>query len=375
MIFLLLFSTPSFSNKFILDTTYHETYVSENDEYARLSFWTYKFSNSHIEEKIHFEYINDNKTQKYSRIIYLYDDFDRLIDETEQLFVIYNEDSTKWLNQKRNIYKFTEDAYFEIEQKWEFALHNYQWFNKKRWESYFDNDGNVHIFKYKRWENDDWSNIIKNSIFYDEFNRIDTLYSFLYYDGKWSENYWYVHDNKYENSHLIQRIVNIYDSGGGVPDSKSIFSYYNDSLALETHFSWHGTHFIKVRKVAYEYDEHMNLITETTFLPNSEDEWEPKERFRHVYKNITSVAERGGSPASARIFPNPAGEYLEYSLDEDISGTVDIRVTDMEGYCVLDLSGQSPQGRIDIGGLPPGLYFIELQTGDHQFNEKFIKSE
>ncbi|MFP4527239.1 MAG: T9SS type A sorting domain-containing protein [Candidatus Kapaibacterium sp.] len=239
-----------------------------------------------------------------------------------------------------------------------------------------DQNGNIISTHSMGWsqEKEEWNSVYRDSVIFDEYENVDSTYLYIWNDEKeeWIDYQVYFHENTYENGHLTERIVNLATDTGGRPVSKSYFTYYQDSLASEEHYQFSGE-YKKARKTTYEYDEHMNLITETTYLPNSEDEWEPKERFRHIYSSVTSVAQQPAETARARIYPNPASDALKYEIAAGEFGEYAIK--DIAGRTVARGPIATPQGEIDIRGLAPGVYFIRFISDINIYNLKFVKSE
>jgi hypothetical protein len=92
----------------------------------------------------------------------------------------------------------------------------------------------------------------------------------------------------------------------------------------------------------------------------------------------TSMAEET-APGGFEIFPNPAGEHCQISLDLAGAQPVRVQVYDARGNLVNNLDkGLLPQGRcsilLDCKDLSPGIYYIKVQAGENFYGRKMILS-
>ena len=78
------------------------------------------------------------------------------------------------------------------------------------------------------------------------------------------------------------------------------------------------------------------------------------------------------SDFSLRIFPNPTSNELQLSLSgkEEVER---IRVLDMNGRIMTQLSLQFSNQKIRLHGLPAGLYFLEVYDGRRLWRKHFVK--
>jgi hypothetical protein len=81
------------------------------------------------------------------------------------------------------------------------------------------------------------------------------------------------------------------------------------------------------------------------------------------------------------IYPNPAGEYIEIRIPENrrVNPTDGkervIKIYNTMGECVKNLTPALSEGegaRIDVSGLPPGLYFVNINNGKDMLTGSFI---
>lgn len=93
----------------------------------------------------------------------------------------------------------------------------------------------------------------------------------------------------------------------------------------------------------------------------------------YEYSKVATVDFRTGTEGDVAIFPNPAVDYVNISLDRSYDG---IRVTNSLGQLVEVLPAQlyeSNQFRLDLTGYTPGVYFLEAKLGLEIVNKQFVK--
>ncbi|MEM1320392.1 MAG: T9SS type A sorting domain-containing protein [Bacteroidota bacterium] len=93
-----------------------------------------------------------------------------------------------------------------------------------------------------------------------------------------------------------------------------------------------------------------------------------EQRYRvDMLTSVQTLAE--GQPL--RLSPNPARDWLEVVLPE-AGRAADVRLFDMRGRRVVVAAEQRSSGlTLDLGGLQPGLYVLELQQGAQRYVGKF----
>ena len=86
-----------------------------------------------------------------------------------------------------------------------------------------------------------------------------------------------------------------------------------------------------------------------------------------------SIEDPVGDLYGVRVFPNPAEDYLIIK-SKDIKGEIDIRIFDSAGKVVKFNSRQfDRQSHLDLRGLSPGVYFIQIYHKGTVFREHFVK--
>ena len=86
------------------------------------------------------------------------------------------------------------------------------------------------------------------------------------------------------------------------------------------------------------------------------------------------------APAAApalTLFPNPTASSLNFRLESDRSGRVQLVITDINGRMVRNLQydkdGELLQDKLDVNDLPMGTYTLRVIEGDRQLVRKFVK--
>lgn len=91
--------------------------------------------------------------------------------------------------------------------------------------------------------------------------------------------------------------------------------------------------------------------------------------------NISGVLEievgmnEGKSPVVS-LYPNPVSDFLTITL----VNAADIRIIDLTGRTVLSESLNSGLSRIDLRNTMPGIYLMELRSGQSQQRQKFVRN-
>lgn len=102
---------------------------------------------------------------------------------------------------------------------------------------------------------------------------------------------------------------------------------------------------------------------------------EPDHVYNYYYELYNPASVGTISKQQVNIFPNPATESLSINMPELTSVTKQISITDLTGKMLL--SEQLPTGnateQLDISGIAPGAYIINIATPKGTLQEKFIK--
>jgi hypothetical protein len=72
------------------------------------------------------------------------------------------------------------------------------------------------------------------------------------------------------------------------------------------------------------------------------------------------------------LYPNPAMEKLTVSPQQELSSSARITIYSSDGRMISE-SAWNPTGEVNIGSLPSGAYFLQIQDGDRIAKSKFVK--
>ena len=96
-------------------------------------------------------------------------------------------------------------------------------------------------------------------------------------------------------------------------------------------------------------------------------------RYIDCQKLVTSRPEL--RPLEARVYPNPATDYLKVELPADVVGAVSARLIDLAGRELLyqtTPNANSSTLTLPLGGLSPGLYILEARAGERRVYRNVI---
>lgn len=113
-------------------------------------------------------------------------------------------------------------------------------------------------------------------------------------------------------------------------------------------------------------------IENVSSVGDHEVEFAYSENFTNIFQT-TSVA-GAAEQLQLRLYPNPAGDFLRISSEEESGKMVELTVFNATG-AVLKQSIHSWTGRmsLDLSDLNEGLYFLQLESGSFRSISRFIK--
>ncbi|MGW8315792.1 MAG: PQQ-dependent sugar dehydrogenase [Bacteroidales bacterium] len=94
-----------------------------------------------------------------------------------------------------------------------------------------------------------------------------------------------------------------------------------------------------------------------------------------VWKITAEEAQTGISHAddpSWIVFPNPAANYIYIGARKEGQVAERVRLLNTSGKVVLDLTGDLRMGRLEVSGVTPGLYIVEISAAGSIIREKII---
>lgn len=87
---------------------------------------------------------------------------------------------------------------------------------------------------------------------------------------------------------------------------------------------------------------------------------------------ISSPDQNNGQPGSL-VFPNPAANVVNVSLEGDHSGEVSIKVFNALGALVKSIDNAPQLTQIDVSSLKSGIFFIQVRSNGHISSHRFVK--
>ncbi|MEO9869473.1 FG-GAP-like repeat-containing protein [Ekhidna sp.] len=79
------------------------------------------------------------------------------------------------------------------------------------------------------------------------------------------------------------------------------------------------------------------------------------------------------------LYPNPGADVMEISFNERVEGSVEIKVSDLNGKIVHQemqrAVGESFKATVDMQDHKSGIYLIELRFGDQVFKQRWVKND
>ncbi len=90
--------------------------------------------------------------------------------------------------------------------------------------------------------------------------------------------------------------------------------------------------------------------------------------------SLISVVDSPTEKLSIRIFPNPTPGEITIELPDGFSaiGTSNMTIFDLTGRACFEAKIRGNSERFDIGALPPGMYWVEVRSGQVRYVDKLI---
>ncbi len=95
--------------------------------------------------------------------------------------------------------------------------------------------------------------------------------------------------------------------------------------------------------------------------------------------NVLASAQAAVGSSSMQVFPNPTHDKVTIQKSQVASGTaIEISIYNMMGEIIrnryTDSRTKNQELTIDVSQLPPGMYWLEIKSGEKIFRSKFIKA-
>ena len=323
---------------------------SEGYEYE--DYWSKKWKKTFNYDTNGWSKITTKKThitnfelQNETRMFEKFDENGNLLQERYQ---IWNDDENKLINRNQTLNKFNDrgNKIESLIQNWD--QDNEKWENNYKYIFNRDSLGRIKTFIGLKWEENNWDTLSNDLHFY-----------------KYDDN-----ERLIEHSWGEKRGDSIFNIG------KIIYEYLDDNNSVKQtdyHFFEHISEWDPGEEHTYIYDEHGNLIEEKR-REHAGGDWDIDYYYKYKYKKFTSVNEISLSDKKLKIMPNPANDYLQIGLNEELYGNINIELIDITGRIVIEKDfGYDPIISLNINNLDAGIYFIRLKSANITFFDKFIK--
>ena len=87
----------------------------------------------------------------------------------------------------------------------------------------------------------------------------------------------------------------------------------------------------------------------------------------------TDITPPGLHPGNVNVFPNPTAGWLQVRFHEEV-GVARLLLYDLWGKPVLEQQTEGPDTSLNLYGLPPGVYFLQvIQSGKDTAIYKIVK--
>jgi len=286
-----------------------------------------------------------------------------------------------WENQSKTTYTYNAggDPVQVLYQKWQ----------ANDWENYFlmsityDGSGNIVAEVLKSWQSNSWINYIMMSMTYDGSGNMLTQLQQMWQTNVWE--YKYLITFTYDaNGNCLTEILKEWQGGGWVNNAHITNTYdSNSNLLNRVEEEYINNAWVNSTKLEYLYQP--EKITANSYEWNGVM-WSPYDAIINVtymgydlgggqnaysveviYSEFLGVEEHAAASISAMtLYPNPAAGLVSLRINTSLQGNCTLTLFDLSGRIIRVLfEGKSDQVEnltFDAGGLPPGMYLLELKS-------------
>jgi hypothetical protein len=79
-----------------------------------------------------------------------------------------------------------------------------------------------------------------------------------------------------------------------------------------------------------------------------------------------------GKLSPVELAPNPATNFLQFTIQQSTNELLQVRVLNALGKCVLNSSLAGTKGSVDTSNLPEGIYFLNISSKTVNSTQSFI---
>jgi len=107
------------------------------------------------------------------------------------------------------------------------------------------------------------------------------------------------------------------------------------------------------------------------YMGTGYDSWVTQDWWEYTPQNFS--VEENNSEIQISLYPNPAVNNLELTIDNGQFGKGEIMIYDVTGNIVLQTTNCKPQTIIDVSSFSKGIYFLKISDGKKSAVKKLVK--
>jgi hypothetical protein len=310
-------------------------------------------------------------------------------------YLIWN--NPNWDNDSREIYGY--DLNFNLTllltQQWDGAT----WANTSEWTTTYDANNNYIYDLIQNWNGIGWDNDKQIYYSWNANNKLDSMieqtwngsswinsdYTTFQYDLNnletsevshiWDGAQWVLNDRALltYNAHgdMIESLYQFWDSSGWENNSRTQYNF--DVSFRQTGYTsdgWNGSNWLPITISTFYLDNNdqvNNIVSISIFGADSS----------HYFYSIVDQIENLQKVKFVSVFPNPASDFITMKLPRKTSKEFQLNISDLTGRKIINeilpLSAVTNDVTINIIKLTPGVYLMNLQTGDEIYVSKIIR--
>jgi hypothetical protein len=332
----------------------------------------------------------------------------------ERSYLMYS-----WQNPTWNLVNGTKDSIIynsgnKVTLQITTAFMNNAWENYSRYENTYDINNNLIEEVYSYWDTGLWILANKNVYTYDTNGIIVQKQQYSHDGSNWNlrltEAYtaWHIpnilaasYNTTITNSMYPRRNTITLGPNGGYTDVSEYFYTFgsvwrNSSRKTVTKDSQGNItsnktenfdlasgqwQYITENQDIYTYNNQFDITEHIVRFPplGQQNGQPPLDRFKYVYSNFQyfanpmGISEKGDLKLEAKIYPNPAQNFISISVPEN-KGETTATISDVTGKTLLKEKLSSGQNQeMNIEKLPKGIYLLHLANSKASVIKKIIK--
>ena len=226
-----------------------------------------------------------------------------------------------------------------------------------------------------------WKGVRKLIFTYDASDRVVSFTIQLPMGSGWENSERYEHI--YSGNRISETIRYNWSNLSWELAGKHVYSY--DANGNKTGDEWRywdvaSSAFKSDSRNQWTYNSYGQPLTyySETFEPTS-GSWVNKENdffYRYYYQFFipSGVGDAARGDRGVVLHPQPASDRLYITMKDFSTSTHELRVFDCRGVLVHSQRGSMTTERVDVGGFPSGIYFLNVRAGTEERSIRFVVS-